>query len=120
MAAVQADAGDLAGLYLKPLLKVQDGLRRVLRIGQPLPLEHVEGGLAVVELVTAQVEGVEPPPERPRAHAAGGEQPDVPGAHPSGQSRSSTWSMQASRAETSSGSTAGKVAMRSWLRPSLR
>ena len=28
---VQADAGDLPGLYLEPLLKVQDGLRRVLR-----------------------------------------------------------------------------------------
>ena len=31
VAAVQADAGDLAGLYLEPLLKVQEGLRRVLR-----------------------------------------------------------------------------------------
>ena len=31
VAAVQADAGDLPGLYLEPLLKVQDGLRRVLR-----------------------------------------------------------------------------------------
>ncbi len=31
VAAVQANAGDLAGLYLEPLLKVQDGLRRVLR-----------------------------------------------------------------------------------------
>lgn len=31
VAAVQADAGDLVGLYLEPLLKVQEGLRRVLR-----------------------------------------------------------------------------------------
>jgi IclR family pca regulon transcriptional regulator len=31
VAAVQANAGDLPGLYLEPLLKVQDGLRRVLR-----------------------------------------------------------------------------------------
>lgn len=31
VAAVQADAVDLVGLYLDPLLKVQEGLRRVLR-----------------------------------------------------------------------------------------
>lgn len=31
VAAVQADAGDLVGLYLEPLLKVQEGLRRVVR-----------------------------------------------------------------------------------------
>jgi IclR family transcriptional regulator, pca regulon regulatory protein len=31
VAAVQADAGGLAALYLEPLLKVQEGLRRVLR-----------------------------------------------------------------------------------------
>lgn len=31
VAAVQADVGDLVGLYLEPLLKVQEGLRRVVR-----------------------------------------------------------------------------------------
>lgn len=31
VAAVQADAGDLVGLYLGPLLKVQEGLHRVVR-----------------------------------------------------------------------------------------
>lgn len=31
VAAVQADAADLVALYLDPLLKVQEGLRRVLR-----------------------------------------------------------------------------------------
>lgn len=31
VAAVQADVADLVGLYLDPLLKVQDGLRRILR-----------------------------------------------------------------------------------------
>ena len=34
--------------------------------------------------------------------------------------RSTTWSMQRVRAATSSGSTAGNMPMRSWLRPSLR
>ena len=36
------------------------------------------------------------------------------------QSRSTTWSMQAVSASTSAGSTAGYIAIRSWLRPSLR
>lgn len=31
VAAVQSGAGDLTGLYLEPLLKVQEGLRRILR-----------------------------------------------------------------------------------------
>ena len=37
-----------------------------------------------------------------------------------GQRRSTTWSMQAVRASTSDGSIAGYIAIRSWLRPSLR
>lgn len=37
-----------------------------------------------------------------------------------GYSRSTTWSMQAVSASTSAGSTAGYIATRSWLRPSLR
>src|SRR5262249_39062043 len=36
------------------------------------------------------------------------------------QRRSTTWSTQAVSASTSSGSTEGNIAMRSWLRPSLR
>ncbi len=41
------------------------------------------------------------------------------GAHRA-QSRSTTQSMQPVSASTSSGSTAGNIATRSWLRPSLR
>ena len=36
------------------------------------------------------------------------------------RSRSTTWSMQAVSASTSSGSTAGNMPTRSWLRPSFR
>ncbi len=43
-----------------------------------------------------------------------------PGADAQDVRRSTTWSMQAVRARTSSGSIAGNIAIRSWLRPSLR
>ena len=39
---------------------------------------------------------------------------------PTQSDRSTTWSMHCVSARTSSGSIAGNVAMRSWLRPSLR
>ncbi|TQM67369.1 glutamine amidotransferase-like protein [Actinomadura hallensis] len=46
--------------------------------------------------------------------------PGLQQAQPAGYIRSTTWSMQAVRASTSSGSMAGNMPMRSWLRPSLR
>ncbi len=77
-------------------------------------------------LVAQQGERRAEPVEEPavaaelRVGQPGAPVPLQPGHAESVPSAPTTWSMQAVSASTSAGSTAGNIAIRSWLRPSLR
>ena len=62
----------------------------MLRVDQPVAVEHADGGLVVVELVAREVRRIEPPADGQGTDDARGEQEEVSGPEASGQSRSTT------------------------------
>ena len=89
----------------------------------PRVIEAYERGLTIQRHHPAHLRHPRRAPGRARARDAQahqGRSPESDWLRSSASCRSTTWSMQAVRASTSAGSTAGYIPIRSWFWPSLR